>query len=103
LLAAHFGLELVDILTNSLRRALIGNLQESGWRNLPDLVIRRRNEESFHFKIFSNGQNLKPINAPYQDTFKKIAFGRKEMLSRNALFWINNETEKDLQHRQGLQ
>lgn len=35
------GLELVDILTNALRRCLVGNLAEPGWRNLPRLMIHR--------------------------------------------------------------
>ncbi|KCZ88426.1 hypothetical protein [Hyphomonas jannaschiana] len=33
------GLELVDIVTNCLRRALIGNLQEAGWLPLRELMI----------------------------------------------------------------
>jgi hypothetical protein len=35
------GLELVDIVTNALRRALVGNLQPSGWSDLPALMIHR--------------------------------------------------------------
>ena len=35
------GLELVDIVTNALRRGLIGNLGESGWLPLRDLMIHR--------------------------------------------------------------
>lgn len=36
------GLELVDIVTNALRRGLIGNLGEAGWLPLRGLMIHRR-------------------------------------------------------------
>jgi hypothetical protein len=36
------GLELVDIVTNALRRALTGNLGEDGWLPLRSLMIHRR-------------------------------------------------------------
>lgn len=37
----EFGLELVDIVTNALRRGLIGNLGETGWLPLRGLMIHR--------------------------------------------------------------
>jgi len=38
---AHIGLQIADILTNALRRALMGHLQPAGWRPLGHLMIRR--------------------------------------------------------------
>ncbi|MCC8965407.1 hypothetical protein H8A95_24585 [Bradyrhizobium sp. Pear76] len=35
------GLELVDILTNATRRALVGNLKDTGWKNIPRVMIHR--------------------------------------------------------------
>lgn len=35
------GLELVDIVTNALRRGLVGNLGEAGWLPLRSLMIHR--------------------------------------------------------------
>lgn len=35
------GLELVDIVTNALRRGLVGNLGETGWRPIRELMIHR--------------------------------------------------------------
>ena len=35
------GLELVDIVTNALRRGLVGNLGEAGWLPLRGLMIHR--------------------------------------------------------------
>ena len=40
---AEPGLELVDIVTNALRRGLIGNLGEAGWLPLRGLMIHRSN------------------------------------------------------------
>lgn len=37
------GLEMVDILTNATRRALVGNLGKQGWVNIPRLMIHRNN------------------------------------------------------------
>jgi hypothetical protein len=39
--AASPGLELVDIITNATRRALVGNLQKQGWVRIPELMIHR--------------------------------------------------------------
>jgi hypothetical protein len=39
---AEPGLELVDILVNGTRRALMGNLKLEGWRSIPELMIHRR-------------------------------------------------------------
>jgi len=39
---AEPGLELVDILVNATRRALMGNLKLEGWQGIPELMIHRR-------------------------------------------------------------
>jgi hypothetical protein len=39
------GLELVDIVTNATRRALIGNLGRSGWAGIPKLMIHSRDTQ----------------------------------------------------------
>jgi hypothetical protein len=39
------GLELVDIITNAVRRALRGNLQQTGWGRIPQLMIHRGKRE----------------------------------------------------------
>ena len=78
-----YGLELVDILTNALRRALMGNLKEEGWQGLPDLVIRT-SEESFQFILFSDASDFTRDNVPYFSVYKKLRHGRKAMLSRSS-------------------
>lgn len=38
---AHVGLQIADILTNALRRALMGHLRPAGWRPLGSLTVGR--------------------------------------------------------------
>jgi hypothetical protein len=40
--AVEPGLELVDIVVNATRRALVGALGEAGWRGIPRLMIHRK-------------------------------------------------------------
>lgn len=89
----NYGLELVDILTNSLRRALVGNLQKSGWANLPELVIRTR-EESFQIVVIADQPVRK--SASYADVYRQICYGRKQMLNRRANQWIEEEAAKEI-------
>lgn len=42
--SAEIGLELVDIVVNAARRALIGNLHPSGWSEIPSLMIHRQQQ-----------------------------------------------------------
>jgi len=37
------GLQLADIVTNSLRRAIVGNLQDHGWKDLGKMLFRWKN------------------------------------------------------------
>lgn len=76
----NYGLELVDIVTNTLRRALMGNLQESGWHNLPEIIIRRQDQLSIPIILFSDGEDV-IRHAPYQRIYNKLNPGRKSMLT----------------------
>lgn len=48
------GLELVDIVTNALRRGLVGNLAEAGWLPLRGLMIHRSDVYVSPVSIFSD-------------------------------------------------
>jgi hypothetical protein len=48
----NYGLEMVDILTNAVRRALSGNLGEAGWSNLSKLIPKLRDPNRVHFVSF---------------------------------------------------
>lgn len=74
---AEPGLELVDIVTNALRRALVGNLQSSGWANLPDLMICEK-ESCLQFVSVSESSGASP---PYVSVVRKFGRGRRDMLA----------------------
>lgn len=40
----EFGLELVDIVTNATRRAIMGNLQRAGWSGIPRMMLHRKDQ-----------------------------------------------------------
>jgi len=52
--AVEPGLELVDILVNATRRALLGNLGEAGWSGIPRLMVHRK-EPYIQFILLSEG------------------------------------------------
>jgi len=63
------GLELVDIVTNALRRALIGNLARDGWIGIRDLMIARR-EQSINMVSLNGFEPPPPL--PYYDVLKQF-------------------------------
>lgn len=74
------GLELVDILTNATRRALIGNLKEPGWKDVRTLMIHRKGPHYIHF--FSLEQD--PVAGrvyPYLDVLHHYGREGKSMLT----------------------
>lgn len=52
------GLELVDILTNAVRRTLAGNLQKEGWQNIHKLMIHRNDESYVRFVLFGKDEDI---------------------------------------------
>ena len=74
-----FGLQLVDVLVNATRRALIGNLQYYGWRDLSRLMFRVRGQS---VQMISLGTDSEPVpNAPYVDVVRLLSRNTKEMLA----------------------
>ena len=70
------GLELVDILTNATRRAMLGNLGESGWRDIRDLIVTKDRQTISLF-----GSTTPPTNKPkYLRVLAHFAHGGKAML-----------------------
>jgi hypothetical protein len=83
--AAIPGLELVDIITNATRRAIVGNLGKEGWKRIPELMIHRgtqyismhsleddpvRNRPCPYLKVMNayrkNGRELIPANLKHK-------------------------------------
>ncbi|WP_326914192.1 hypothetical protein [Sphingopyxis chilensis] len=73
-----YGLELADIVTNTTRRALKGNLGPEGWRQIPALMIAR--EQALHFCSLSKAVDSSHL--PYRDVvMKAFRHGGRDMLT----------------------
>jgi hypothetical protein len=73
------GLELVDILTNATRRALRGNLQSEGWREIPTIMIHRK-ENNIH--MLSLDETVpETVRVPYGPVVKAFNRGARPLLT----------------------
>jgi hypothetical protein len=78
---AEPGLELVDIVTNATRRALTGNLKLEGWRNIPRLMIHRRDP---YIELLTMAETA-ILRSPYEATVRHFESGGRSMLTRDRL------------------
>jgi hypothetical protein len=76
------GLELADIAVNAVRRAMIGNLQFSGWRGLPSLMVHR---PSHYIRLVSLHQRPKPDKLGYEHVLRHFMSGGRNMLAPRLL------------------
>lgn len=75
---SEFGLEAADILTNAVRRSLAGNLQRSGWRTIPGLMIHRRDH---YIKFISLKEQLEePKEVPYRQVLIDFSRGGRSLV-----------------------
>lgn len=72
------GLELVDIVTNATRRALVGNLRKEGWNEIPTLMIHQ-NPQYIDFSILG-ADPMPKDKVPYADVEKHFRSGGRIML-----------------------
>jgi hypothetical protein len=77
------GLELVDITTNALRRALVGNLAERGWLPLRSLMIHR---SDFYVRPVSMLFEDRRLSSPYSKILSRFRSGGRIMATR-SLAW----------------
>ena len=85
---ADLGLELVDILTNAIARAMNGRLQYNGWCDLGRLMVgKERNiARPFLFRAQrASRDRVITIPDPYHGVFERLNMTRKEMLSAASL------------------
>ena len=72
------GLELVDILVNATRRALVGSLRVEGWKDIPRLMIHLPERHYIQFVVLHT-RPLAP-RVPYQPVLDHFMQGGKQML-----------------------
>jgi hypothetical protein len=72
------SLELVDIVTNALRRAVVGNLGEAGWLPLRSLMIHRPDLYVWPSSLLAEDRKLE---RPYKRTLNHFREGGRNMLA----------------------
>jgi hypothetical protein len=79
--SAEPGLELIDILVNATRRALMSNLQKEGWKNIPKLMVHRK-ENYIGFLAFGGQHSgYKELQVPYTEIAQHFCYGGKLMMT----------------------
>lgn len=73
------GLELVDIVTTTLRRALRGHMRPEGWKPLRDLLVNRSGE-NIHLLAFTGAANPAK-RLPYTQVIKAFRNSRRTMIA----------------------
>lgn len=77
-----YGLECVDILTNALRRSLVGNFKRDGWMPIRNLMIHK-NKCYLSLTVFSSRASLSIrdlSNLPYAEVLRDFSSGGRSML-----------------------
>jgi hypothetical protein len=72
------GLELVDIVTSTVRRALVGNIRPEGWRSVRDLIVDRT-RENLNILALTGARHSKKL--PYGDVMKAFRNSRRMMFA----------------------
>lgn len=88
------GLEFVDILANAVRRALIGNLQKPGWKNIHRLMIHRK-EPYLQFIIFGDGEVIVKRTRYENVVIEGFSSRGKSMMTPSTTRWAANEIAKE--------
>ncbi len=76
--SAEPGLELVDIVTNAVRRALVGNRAKTGWGEIPRLMIHRR--QHYISVLALEGAANPPQQYPYMPVLQSFAANGRNMM-----------------------
>jgi hypothetical protein len=72
-------LELVDILTNAVRRGMMGNLQSEGWKNIRSLMIHR-NQHYIRLLALTGHATSFDVDVPYMSVLTHFRTGGKNMV-----------------------
>ncbi len=77
---AEPGLELVDILTNAVRRGMMGNLECEGWKNIPSLMLHRK-EHYIHLLTLGTEEDAASRVFPYAAMLQHFKTGGLSLLT----------------------
>lgn len=79
---AEWGLELVDIVTNAVRRAIKGNLEHDGWKGIPGLMIHRTQQYISFVALHRHEIDLGSL--PYRSVMQAFMRDGRSMLTRHS-------------------
>ena len=77
------GLELADIVTNAVRRAMKGHLCKAGWENIPKLMIHRR--DHYISLMLLGDASSEPQNPKYLEVVQGFRAGGRQMVAPRFL------------------
>jgi hypothetical protein len=75
------GIELVDIVTNATRRALVGHLRPEGYRGIPRLMIHR-NPSQYISLLAILDPPIPPCKHPYAAVLREFGKNGRNMIAR---------------------
>jgi hypothetical protein len=80
----NYGLELVDVLTNSVRRACMGNYDsnDNGWENISTLIIRKSNTHRINVLSLTSKSGISLES--YSNVIKKFDRSGRSLLTESA-------------------
>ena len=100
---SHIGLQIVDILTNALRRSLSARFQPEGWRPIGRLVIHR-NDGAIRLIKFGPGEGR--VRATYAPVIEQLNRHGRFMIKRKRNIVDNSakvQTRKKRGHKTYIQ
>ena len=74
---SEFGLEAVDILTNTVRRSMAGNFQRPGWMSLPQLMIH---DDQHYIKMVNLEEPTAAADYPYMKVLNDFRKGGRLLI-----------------------
>jgi hypothetical protein len=77
---AEPGLELVDILTNAVRRGMMGNLERGGWKDIPSLMLHRK-DHYIHLLTLGMEEDAACRVFPYAPMLQRFKTGGISLLT----------------------
>ena len=89
------GLELVDVLSNAVRRALTNSLQKEGWQNIHRLMIHENGSPYISFVLYQEGGDV--VHNPTYANVVHEGFsqgGRMMLTRRNMQLALKPECDK---------
>ncbi|MBZ4336664.1 DUF3800 domain-containing protein [Corallococcus sp. AS-1-12] len=78
----YSGLQLVDIVASTIRRACNGTLQKAGWDDVGKLMVQKQKANSLRFLTFNTPVNPPGLEVPYDEFIKKCNYDCKKMLTK---------------------